>query len=184
VELNSIPASSTGILLGGLASYDQWLKKNFFREASDRFIQTARLYETGKINKILVTGGNAIFVADSTYSEADFLRNSFRELKIPDSALIIETKSRNTIENATFSDRIMKEKKLESPAILITSAIHMPRAVRIFRKAGIEVIPFPSNYLITDEDTELKLKNMIPSANTLNKWGALLKEWVGLLRIS
>lgn len=184
VDINDVPASSTGILLGGLSSYDQWIKKNFFREASDRFIQTTLLYETGKISRILVTGGNAIFVSDSTYSEAEFLRNSFRELHIPDSAVIIETKARNTVENAVFSDRIMREKNLESPPILITSAIHMPRAVKIFKKAGVEVIPFPSNYLITVEDTEFKLKNMIPSANTLNKWGTLLKEWVGLLKTS
>ena len=62
VDIETLKPCSAGILLGGLAGYDEALKRGFFNQTSDRFIQTLRLYETGRINNILVTGGNAIFV--------------------------------------------------------------------------------------------------------------------------
>lgn len=184
VPLKDVPSSDVGILLGGLSGYDEEWKMGFFGQTSDRFIQTNRLYDAGKIRNILVTGGNAIFVKEQSYSEAEFLVNSFRELEIPEVHLLKETKAKNTLQNARFSKDIMDSLHLKGPVVLVTSAIHMPRAVKVFRKAGVDVIPFPSNYMVTQGNTHFTWGSLMPSPAALLNWSSLLREWVGLVQLA
>jgi uncharacterized SAM-binding protein YcdF (DUF218 family) len=184
VALESLPKTEAGILLGGLSGYDEQLKMGFFGPASDRFIQTNRLYDAGKINHILVTGGNAIFVKEQSYSEAEFLVNNFAELKIPQERIFKETKAKNTLQNAQYSKALLDSLQLKGPVILVTSAIHMPRAVKVFKKAGMDVIPFPSNFQVTKDATVFTPRQLIPSASALLNWGILLKEWIGHVQLA
>ena len=57
VEIQSSQPYSCGVVLGGFASPDAEAN-GYFNSASDRFIQTLKLYKTGKISHILVSGGN------------------------------------------------------------------------------------------------------------------------------
>jgi uncharacterized SAM-binding protein YcdF (DUF218 family) len=184
VAIENLPKVDWGILLGGLSGYDESLKTGFFGPTADRFIQTNRLYDAGKINNILITGGNAIFVKEQAYSEAEFLLNNFIELKVPRENLFMETKAKNTLENARFSKKMLDTLNLKQPVILVTSAIHMPRAVKVFHKAGMEVIPFPSNYVVTRGNTKFSLYSLIPSASTLINWSTLFREWMGLAQLA
>jgi uncharacterized SAM-binding protein YcdF (DUF218 family) len=181
VQLDRGAVYDAGIILGGLAGYDEELKQGFFSQASDRFIQAARLYHLGHIKKIIVTGGNGIFVKESGYNEADFIANNLCELDIPVADILLEKKSRNTIENALFSKQVMDSAGLGKTNLLITSAVHMPRALKIFDKHGIKSAPYPCNYRVLPDDTAFTLKSMIPSHDAFAKWNILLKEWVGML---
>lgn len=184
VAMENLPKVESGILLGGLSGYDEKLKMGFFGPTADRFIQTNKLYDAGKINNILITGGNAIFVKEQAYSEAEFLLNNFAALKIPREHLFMETKAKNTLENARFSKKMLDSLQLKEPVILITSAVHMPRAVKVFQKAGMKVVPFPSNYIVTKDNTTFKLQNLVPSLNALINWSSLLREWMGLAQLA
>jgi uncharacterized SAM-binding protein YcdF (DUF218 family) len=170
------------IILGGLAGYDEDLKQGFFSQASDRFIQAARLYHLGHIQKIVVTGGNAIFVKESGYNEADYIAKNLRDLDIPAADILLEKRSRNTIENASFSKQIMDSAGIREKNLLITSAVHMPRALKVFRKQGIFVEPYPCNYRVLAGDTAFTWRSLIPSHDAFAKWNILLKEWIGQLR--
>lgn len=173
----------SGIILGGLAGYDEALHQGFFSQASDRFIQTARLYHLGHIRKIIVTGGNAIFVKESGYNEADFIAKNLRDLHIPAADILLEKLSRNTIENARFSKKLMDSVHTAGPSLLITSAVHMPRALKVFIKQGIDVEPYPCNYRVLPVDAELTWKSLIPSQEAFGKWNILLKEIIGIILI-
>jgi uncharacterized SAM-binding protein YcdF (DUF218 family) len=96
----------------------------------------------------------------------------------------METKAKNTLENARFSKKILDSLQLEEPVILITSAVHMPRAVKVFQKAGMQVIPFPSNYLVTKDNTKFRPNYLVPSANALLNWSTLFREWMGLVQLA
>ena len=181
LEPNSIYRS--GIVLGGLAGYDEDLKQGFFSQASDRFIQAARLYHLGHIQKIVVTGGNAIFVKESGYNEADFIAKNLRDLDIPATDILLEKRSRNTIENASFSKQIMDSAGIREKNLLITSAVHMPRALKVFRKQGMSVDPYPCNYRVLPGDTAFTWRSLIPSQEAFGKWSVLLKEIVGIIFI-
>jgi uncharacterized SAM-binding protein YcdF (DUF218 family) len=172
----------TGILLGGMAGYDESTGQGFFGPAADRFIQAARLYHQGQIKRILVTGGNAIFVKEKGYNEADFIARNLEELNVPREHILVERKARNTVENAAFSKQLL-ESSGNDTALLITSAIHMPRAMKIFTRAGIPAQPFPCNYRVLQTDIAFTWRSLIPSQEAFNRWTLILKEWVGYFKI-
>jgi uncharacterized SAM-binding protein YcdF (DUF218 family) len=171
---------SAGILLGGLAGYDNTNKHAFFNASSDRFIQTLRLYKQGHIKKIIVSGGNAIFAGDN-FREADFLVENLIATGVPREDILTEREAKNTIENSRFTHRITDSLQIRQPFVLITSAFHMPRAVTIFEKEGMKVRPFPCAYQVLPSDKKFNLFSLLPSANAFEHWNIYLKEQVGTL---
>ncbi len=71
------------------------------------------------------------------------MRTLMIDLGVAADRLVLERKSRNAGENATATARIVAAKGWGSrPRVLVTSAIHMPRAFATFRKAGLEACAF------------------------------------------
>ena len=63
--------------------------------------------------------------------------------------------------------------------VLVTQAFHMPRAVRLFRSAGLEVVPAPTNF-ITGGDTVIGPLSFVPRINALRNSYYALHEWLGI----
>jgi uncharacterized SAM-binding protein YcdF (DUF218 family) len=59
---------------------------------------------------------------------------------VPPEAIVVEKRSRNTAENARFTAQLL-EPKTGQTWLLVTSKVHMPRALACFRSAGFEVEP-------------------------------------------
>ena len=174
---------TAGILLGGFVSYDETSNRSFFNHSSDRFIQAARLYKQGHIAKIIMTGGNALFIDNREYNEADFVIKNLVELGIPAADIIAEKKAKNTIENSVFSRRLLDSAHIPGPYVLITSAVHMPRAYKIFTSAGIKIRPYPCDYQVVAYDTRFSWQSIVPSSAGFEMWNILLKEAVGTLSL-
>lgn len=172
----------TGILLGGITSYDKKDKEGYFNISSDRFIQTALLYKKGHIKNILVSGGqNGVFKEDD-FSEAAFIKKHLIDLGIPSENIFIEEASRNTIENAKFCKAILKANNLDKDKIvLITSAFHMQRARLIFQQEGYDIRAYPCAFSILPGTTTFKLHYLIPSTKAMDWWQIFLKEVIGRL---
>jgi len=114
-------------------------------DAVERLVEGAHLAHLHPEAKVLFTGGSPN-PWDSTLREADFAGQALVEMGVAPSRLLIEDKSRNTYENAVFSKDLAPDQG-QGNWILVTSALHMPRSVGVFRKAGWKVIPWPVNYL-------------------------------------
>jgi uncharacterized SAM-binding protein YcdF (DUF218 family) len=96
---------------------------------------------------------------------------------IPASALITESASANTHQNALYSAAILKRKKLQR-ILLVTSDIHMPRASASFTRQGLTVIPAPA----PDPDGR-RLKRShpwLPQRAALSLSARCLREYLGL----
>lgn len=90
-----------GIVLAGFAGFEFKTGDGFFTADSDRFIQAVRLYETGKIKKILIAGGSgSLDKQRQQFKEADFVKTLLIQLHIPEEDILTENQSRNTYENA------------------------------------------------------------------------------------
>jgi len=112
--------------------------ENLSSSTLERAIAAALLYKRTKL-PILITGGSPF----SELSEAEAAAAYLLELGVPRAAIITETTARDTRENAATVREICASKGFKR-IILLTSAIHMPRAVFLFGKAGFEgVQPFP-----------------------------------------
>jgi uncharacterized SAM-binding protein YcdF (DUF218 family) len=175
---------SAGILLGGFVSYDEKNKRAYFNSTADRFIQAARLYKQGFISRIIITGGNALFVKDDQYNEADFVAKNLTDLGIPASDIIAERKAKNTIENSVFSEHLLDSAHIPEPYVLITSALHIPRAVKIFEKRGMKIRPYPCDYRVTENDTRFTWRSIIPSSGAFDLWSVFFREIIGTISLS
>lgn len=166
---------SCALILGGYISEDD-KHQGYFNGASDRFIQAIKLQETGKVTHLLFTGGDASLHPDG-FIEANWLRSQTKAFHLPDSTVLFEKKSRNTIENISYSKPILDAKHLPPPYLLVTSAFHMRRALLICKKANLDVIPYPCNF--SGGKGKIVFDDFIPSSDALNGWNTYLKELVG-----
>jgi len=146
--------------------------------SSDRLLHALRLYRAGKADHILLTGGN-VFPEPGLESESYYARGVLELWGIPESAVVMETKSRNTIQNAGFSARVL-EKRHWKKVLLITSASHMHRAVMAFHAAGVDVIPVPVDYLAVKTGAPDAL-GWVPNVDALAGTTYALHEYLGRL---
>lgn len=90
----------------------------------------------------------------------------------------IEKKSRSTAENAEYSAAILHDAGVKK-AHLVTQAWHLPRAMREFKRHGIEIVPAPTGYAMTSDT--LSITRLIPSATALLGSRYAIHEYIGYL---
>ena len=148
-------------------------------ENSDRLLFAARLFRAGKAPLIVFSGGTIPFLGSRPKgSEAESAAQLLKEWAVPNQAILLETRSRNTRENALFSRQILQGRGA-SHILLVTSAFHMPRASAAFRKLGFQVTPAPADFQTRDDEGPLLL--FLPDAQSLADSERALKEWLGML---
>ncbi|MBL4785137.1 MAG: YdcF family protein [Cohaesibacteraceae bacterium] len=126
--------------------------------------------------RVVFTGGSGS-LADTELKEAHFAEEAMIALGIEPGRVIYEDQSRNTVENALLSKKLLEPEEKEI-WILITSAAHMPRAMGVFRKIGWNMIAWPVDY------TQKRQEDFSVSFNFARNAGRLasaLHEVVGLL---
>jgi uncharacterized SAM-binding protein YcdF (DUF218 family) len=166
-----------GIVLGGMSEYDFKYKMLNFNNHADRLIFTEKLYHKGTIKKILISGGSGKLINDG-YREAIAIKTHLINNGIAKNDIIIEENSRNTKENTLYTANILKQEFKNGKFLLITSANHMRRSLLCFKKAGVKVIPFPTDNTNSDRDFQLDYL-LLPNSETFERWEALIHEWVG-----
>lgn len=169
---------NTGILLGGLVSYSPNDRTGYFNNASDRFIETALLYKQGHVNNIVVAAGNG-YITKNNFNEAGFIKAHLVELGIPAEKIYTDSLSRNTLENALNAKRLSDSIHLTGPYLLISSAMHLPRAAKVFRKTGIDPALYPCDFLSRGGANNFLEDYLLPSSIALSRWDNLIKEVVG-----
>ncbi len=180
VPIASLGAYGTAIVLTGITNTDKASSDRvYFNKGADRLLHTVQLYKAGKVSQILISGGSGKLWGKKT-AEADQLRQVFLYCGVPDTAIIVENKSRNTRENALFSKKMIESLRLKAPFLLVTSAFHMRRAAGCFQKAGIKVDVFPVDYY--SHDREFSIKSLfVPSNSSLYHWSILIHETLGYM---
>jgi len=146
-ERPALPDHIDGIImLGGAVNPPLALERGepSVNEAAERVLAFADLIRRYPNAKPVFTGGSGrLFGQD--LREDSVVRDALRQTGIDPACVTFENESRNTWENALFSQRLASPKPGET-WILVTSALHMPRSVGIFRRIGWEVVPYPVDY--------------------------------------
>jgi uncharacterized SAM-binding protein YcdF (DUF218 family) len=149
-----------------------------FDSFAGRLIAVAALARRYPKARILYAGGSTNLVADKGASEAEFAPAAFESMGISADRVMVERRSRNTLENAEFSKLLAAPKNGER-WLLVTSAFHMPRSVGIFRKAGFAVEPCPVDWRLGG-DSDLARFTVI-AVDGLARTDLATREWIGLL---
>ena len=136
------------ILLGG--SFDRPVSAArgmlSYTPAAGRFNAFVDLAKNNPHLKLVFTGGGA--PVHGAESEARIAQKLFQAMGLDPSTILFEEASRDTVQNARLSYDLVKPKVGEK-WLLVTSALHMPRAVGLFESAGWSIVPYPVDYHTT-----------------------------------
>jgi len=182
-----IPNAEVMVVLGGgtePASYPRTTVE--LNGAGARVLYAAQIYKEGKAAHILLSGGDIEWLDDGSTTPAEDMAVILSQLGIPQDALWLETASKNTYENALYAKEFLEEQGIDQ-ILLVTSAMHMPRAVALFEKQGFEVIPLPVDFNVTEATAAAagsdafvsKFMDILPSASNLSLTTNALKEYIG-----
>ena len=161
--------------------------------AGDRILYAAKLYHDGAADLILA-GGSYIKWRDGQVETENGVSSPASEiaelmtdlLDIPEEAILVQDRSVNTYEEAVEDALILKEQGLNK-IILVSSATHMRRAVPLFEKQGLEVIPAPTDFSFSDQEWENMLRFdgataytfFVPTVSSMETLQNALKEYLG-----
>jgi uncharacterized SAM-binding protein YcdF (DUF218 family) len=175
----ALPRADVIVVLGGTLSPPATAESDAnLSAAADRLVYAARLYALGKAPVILVSGGHGggggAMDAESVHAAA-----VLAGWGVPADAILTETESVNTYENAIYTKLMLDEHQLKS-VLLVTSAMHMPRALATFRSAGIDATPAATDFEASGPGPG-GLAAWIASPASLDVSTRALKEYVGRL---
>ncbi|MFA6508767.1 MAG: YdcF family protein, partial [Treponemataceae bacterium] len=103
------------------------------------------------------------------------MANILETMGVPRSALILESESRNTFENAQYSKKALEAAGAKR-IVLVTSSWHMRRSAAIFKKAGIDFTPYAVDTLMEYFGVP---GDYLPDAGALDNSTRIIREQIG-----
>ncbi|MEJ7692854.1 YdcF family protein [Daejeonella sp.] len=176
--LSSVDHYDIGIVLTGVTyTRSSAPDRVFFSKGADRILHSVQLYKAGKIKSILIAGGSGS-LTKKKISEAKELRAVMLLCGVPNDVIHIEEKSRNTHESALYTKKLTDSLQVKSTMLLITSAFHIHRSLRCFRKLGMQVDGYGVDYYTGDR--AIGFEDFIPDVTAIYLWEVLIHELVGV----
>ena len=171
------PALSYIVVLGsGYAPYDQIpITAALDGQGLARIVEGVRLARLLGGARLIVSGGAPAGQAPPARGYAELAR----ALGVPDAELIVSDRSLDTSAEAAAVARLLGA----APFLLVTSAYHMPRAMRLMRRAGANPIPAPTGQRVAAAQHAL-LRDLIPSSGGLQSTELALHEYFGLAALT
>ena len=149
---------------------------------ANRLLYAAKLYHDGKAPIVILSGGQLPW-RKAHPPESAPMADVIEMMGVPASAVVQESESGNTYQNATRTKAILELRNLHR-ILLVTSALHMPRALAVFRNEGIETISAPTDFSpptnwASSGWPEI-ITSLLPSAEALQLTTQALKELLGV----
>lgn len=187
IPKGALPTADAIVVLGGATKSKFPPRPSVdLSEAGDRVLYGAQLYREGKAPLIIASGGRIDWRGGGPAESAD-MAEILKTLGVPDAAILQDPTSLNTYQNAVNVRQILKKQGIRR-IILVTSAMHMPRSLRIFQRLGIDTIPAPTDFLLTQQELaepnisiQASLLNIVPDAERLGMTTRAIKEYVGTI---
>lgn len=163
------------IVLGGGHGFDDRLPANSLlsTKALSRLSEGIRLHRQLPRSTLILSG----YSSSGRTTQAEMLRDSALLLGVKKENTLIQTDPGNTLEEAQVYARKYSG---DNKVILVTSAVHMPRAVMLFERVGISVIPSPAHYQLKGSWRHVwfsmpSIENMIKFRSAIHEYAAIIK---------
>jgi uncharacterized SAM-binding protein YcdF (DUF218 family) len=178
-------ADAIVVLGGGIRSQAYPRPDTDFSDAGDRVWYGATLYKQKKAPKIIVSGGSISWKGGGN-PESEDLTKLLVTMGVPEENIIQENASYNTRDNAVYVKKILKAQNFKT-ILLVTSAMHMPRSMAIFKRVGIKAIAAPTDYHISqleldepNRQTESIILSFLPNEEKFWLTTQAIREYIGL----
>ena len=156
---------NTMVVLTGYARADERIPITGQVNSSSgfRLLEAARIFARTRRMTVIISGNAEVPI---------IMRNLLVELAVPRSNLVTDQESNNTYESAVH----LREQLTGKRFYLVTSAGHMPRAMQVFVKQGLQPIPAPTDYL---SSASLNDSSIVPSGQHLAISDLAIHEYIG-----
>lgn len=187
-ELAALGPADAILLLGG-GTQPALPPREFpeLADAGDRVLHAARLFRAGKAPVVVVSGGRLPWQTRGP-AEAAGMAELLVALGVSPEAIVPEERSTNTRENCLYSKELLDARRARD-VLLVTSALHMPRALATCLGAGLAVRPAPTDFHVVDEgprtgldlapDPEALLLTHLSLHERLGFWVYQRRGWIG-----
>lgn len=166
-DVKTVAAPDIIVVLTGYARADDRIPITGHVNSSSgfRLLEAARIFVRTRRMNIIISGNDEVPI---------IMRDLLVQLSVPQDRIITDQESSNTYESAINLRNRLAGKQF----YLVTSAGHMPRALRVFLKQGLQPIPAPTEYL---SSASLRDSNILPSGQHLAISDLAIHEYLGLM---
>lgn len=133
----------------------------------ERLVEGIRVYRRLPGAKLIVSGGGR---GDGEPTQAQMMVEAAAALGVPVADTVQEGNSDDTADEAALVHDIVGNGRV----VLVTSAVHMRRSVRLFEKQGMTVVPAPAGYWTAEG-------NLLPNSERLGQSDAAEHEYLGMI---
>lgn len=170
------------ILLGGFE--DGWVSSGrsglAVNESAERLTEGVRLAKRLPGARVVFTGASGS-VLQREPDPGGPVSRFLEDMGIGRDRIVLESRSRNTYENAVYTRELLRLRPGERVAI-VTSAYHMPRAMGVFRRAGYDAMAYPVDYRTRGPEDMTRMFERFPAG--LERLDLAAREWIGLVAYS
>lgn len=162
------------VVLGGGSLPDPRLplSSQLSPDSLTRLLEGVRLHRQLPGSRLILSGG-AVF---QSVPEGETLAKTALLMAVSENDVVRENKSLDTADQAKSISSIVGHNRF----ILVTSAIHMPRSMALFRKFGMDPIAAPTNYMVVTQ-SQLHPGMFFPDSGYLRKMEAAVHEYLGMI---
>jgi uncharacterized SAM-binding protein YcdF (DUF218 family) len=174
-EIKALPDSCDIIVLGGGHTDDKELTPNnqLSPQALVRLVEGIRIHRMIPGSRIILSG----YSGKTIEPQAIVLYKTAKLLGVDTSSMAFQTRPANTLREA---EEYIKNFGRSRTLIVVTSDIHMPRAMMHFRNVGLDPIPAPANELIKYGSRKY-IWRWIPSSGNIQMMEEAMHEYAGIL---
>ena len=181
---DELPSADAIVILSGKFHPKEYPRKTVeIGGNGDRLLYGGWLFKQNKAPRIIVTGAGRPIGEHQTTRVSEDMATLLQMVGIPEDVIEIENQALNTFEHRVYCDRIFKAQGIES-ILLVTSAMHMPRAMGVFSHLDIKVTPAPTDFYYTRDPSPApwhkKLWQFVPTWKGLAASSDAIHEYLGI----
>lgn len=173
-SVSAAPQAQAVVVLGGMTwdiRGEQGIETEW-NENADRFWVGLELFQAGKAPRLFLMAGRLPWEKNQK-TEGHWLRDKAIAFGVPEERIWLSPEVQNTFQEA---QAVAKELPGGS-ILLVTSAFHMPRARALFEAQGLNVLPFPVDFRVVENQTTIL--DFLPNAGALDTTTAAMRELLG-----
>lgn len=173
-EIKNLKGEYDIIVLGSGHVYNKNLSANdqLSTDALSRLVEAIRIFRLKPGSRLILSG----YKGQTEISHAAVLYSAALDLGIDSSSIFLQTVPSNTLEEAMEYKKLFGRKNL----IVVTSAYHMPRAIKLFRANGLQPIASSASFLVNKQKRN-HLTWLIPSSENVRFMDLAVHEYIGIL---
>jgi uncharacterized SAM-binding protein YcdF (DUF218 family) len=177
IPLDSGVVYEYALIQGGFGDFNPRTGRTQLFEEAERLIEPVRLYREVRVRKLFISGDGSFSNEKLPESRQVFIQY-LKSLGVSEADIILDTEAVNTRQSAKNTRNFLGEDFNDKNSLLVTSAVHMFRTLKCYKKEGMNPVPFATSVPVPYKPD---ITNWNLSTGNLYRWQQLIHEWIGTI---